>query len=536
MMRLQTSWYPERYADRAIWRQDIDAMLDIGIQVVRLGEFAWMDMEPRPGEFCWDWLDEAMDMLHSHGLSAMLCTPTACPPIWLTKDHPDVLPVNAQGQRMVHGKRQHRCYESRAYQDASDRIALELAKRYGRHPALMAWQLDNELGGERQHCYCDLCAQAFRQTLRERYHSVDTLNARWGTQFWAETYQSFEQIDPPMEINMQLLNPHNPAHMLAYWRFQSDAIAAFAHRQAEILRQHSAAPVTTNTDTFALGDTVDVFTLFDTLDVAGIDVYTDNRTEFAFYCDLMRSVKPGISYWILEYGANSAGMAEDAHTAEERGAEMLGLFKLRAFAAGQEQGQNGLLSLTGRPLPGYRLAKDYVHAPKRNGPASPKAFSIGMAYDFACAWTHAVSSRRAERERHGYSHRMLRDIYPAAYACCGGAEFVRPGIPLPAVSVLMAPELSIHTQPWADLLSAHLQRGGVLLADTDLFRRDEDATFLSEAPAFYRQLLGVDDFVEPKSPNQVAWTGTVGPGRVVLLSPKAPLDVWTALASQYTQA
>ncbi len=529
-MLLQTSWYPERYADRDIWRQDIAAMQDMGIQAVRLGEFAWMDMEPEAGVFAWDWLDNAMDMLHAAGLMAILCTPTACPPVWLTQAHPDILPVNASGQRMVHGKRQHRCYESAAYLKACKRISRQLTLRYGRHPALFAWQIDNELGGERQHCYCDTCARAYRDYLRDIYGTVEQLNRRWGTQFWAQTYQGFDQIEPPMDIDMQLRNPHNPSHVQTYWRFQSDAIVRFTRSQAEILRENSDVPVTTNTDTFFYGDTVDVFALFESLDVAAIDIYTDSPQELSFYCDIMRAVKPGRPIWIMEYGVKSPRLSADMQDARLRGAELFGLFKLRAFHAGQEQGQDGLLSLTGHPLPAYGLARQYSLQYNRC-PAQMPQYPIGFIFDFASAWSHAVTSRHIGPKRHGYSRHLLHDVYPAAYSLAGGARCVRTAEDTSGLAVLLAADLSVHDERWEAVLRAHLKGGGLLIADTNLFRRNQDNVFLTQPPAFYTQALGLGDYVEPRAADQVAYACSVGLGRVILLSPEAPVDIWTAMAS-----
>jgi len=37
-----------------------------------------------------------------------------------------------------------------------------LAERYGGHPALIGWQIDNEFGcHDTARCYCDRCAVAF---------------------------------------------------------------------------------------------------------------------------------------------------------------------------------------------------------------------------------------------------------------------------------------------------------------------------------------------------------------------------------------
>ncbi|MEO0996405.1 MAG: beta-galactosidase, partial [Pseudomonadota bacterium] len=94
--RLGVCYYPEHWP-RTEWPGQAAAMRDLGIDVVRIGEFAWSRLEPAPGHYDWGWLDEAIAVLHGAGLDVVLGTPTACPPKWLVDAHPDILPRAADG-------------------------------------------------------------------------------------------------------------------------------------------------------------------------------------------------------------------------------------------------------------------------------------------------------------------------------------------------------------------------------------------------------------------------------------------------------
>ncbi|MEC5159531.1 MULTISPECIES: beta-galactosidase [unclassified Janthinobacterium] len=231
-MRLGVCYYPEHWPV-SMWREDAARMKALGIAQVRIGEFAWSRIEPAPGQFNWEWLDSAIEVLGAAGLEVVMCTPTATPPKWLIDQHPDILPVGADGRPRAFGSRRHYDFSSESYFEASRRIVTILAQRYGAHPAVTAWQTDNEYGCH--HTVVSYSADAlkrFRLWLRDRYGSVAALNAAWGTVFWSMEYTSFEQIDAPVGS----VTEAHPAHRLDYRRFASDELARYNRMQVEILR------------------------------------------------------------------------------------------------------------------------------------------------------------------------------------------------------------------------------------------------------------------------------------------------------------
>ena len=82
-------------------------MAEVGITWVRIGEFAWSKLEPTPGNLTFYWIIRAMDVLGRHGLKVVFGTPTATPPRWMVDKHPDMLAVDARGQRKGFGSRRH---------------------------------------------------------------------------------------------------------------------------------------------------------------------------------------------------------------------------------------------------------------------------------------------------------------------------------------------------------------------------------------------------------------------------------------------
>ncbi|MEM1134007.1 MAG: beta-galactosidase, partial [Pseudomonadota bacterium] len=234
-MALGICYYPEHWPED-MWATDFARMKALGIQQVRIGEFAWSRIEPEPGRFDWGWLDRVMDLAHNHGLRIILGTPTATPLKWLIDDVPDILAHNRHGQPRRFGSRRHYCFSSENYRAQSRRITRALAERYAQHPALIMWQTDNEYGCHSTVLsYSPMAAKAFRGWLAERYGSVEALNAAWGNVFWSMEYRSFAEIDLP---NATVTEP-NPSHVMDFRRFSSDQVRSFNAEQCAILRQYA---------------------------------------------------------------------------------------------------------------------------------------------------------------------------------------------------------------------------------------------------------------------------------------------------------
>src|SRR5439155_22803426 len=125
-----------------------DQMATMGLQIVHMGEFAWFSLEPKPGDFRFEWLEQCVGLAHEREMDVILCTPTAAPPVWLVEQHPEILPVDEFGRRMRPGGRRHYTPTSPAMHDATRRIVTELAERFGQHPSVIGWQIDNEYRGD----------------------------------------------------------------------------------------------------------------------------------------------------------------------------------------------------------------------------------------------------------------------------------------------------------------------------------------------------------------------------------------------------
>ena len=260
--KLGVCYYPEHWPE-SLWAEDAERMVQTGLKLVRIGEFAWSRLEPTPEAFRFDWLDRAIETLGGVGLDVILCTPTAAPPRWMIDRHHDMLAVDENGQTRGFGSRRHYCFSHEKYRAESARITRILAERYGGNPHVTAWQTDNEYGcHDTVLSYSDSARRGFADWLKRRYGTIEALNQAWGNVFWSMEYNDFEQVDLP---NSTVTDP-NPSHVLDFRRFSSDQVVAFNKIQVDILRQYAPGrPILHNTmgrftgfDHYRLGTNLDI--------------------------------------------------------------------------------------------------------------------------------------------------------------------------------------------------------------------------------------------------------------------------------------
>ncbi|MGD9540974.1 beta-galactosidase [Methylocystis sp.] len=380
--RLGVCYYPEHWPESR-WREDAELMKEIGLSFVRIGEFAWSRLEPRDGDYRFEWLGRAIDALDRAGLKIVLGTPTATPPKWLFDKMPDMAALDADGRPRKFGSRRHYCFSHDGYAQECDRIVERLAQIFGAHPAIAAWQTDNEYGcHDTVLSYSQSALRAFRHWLKAKYRRIETLNEAWGNVFWSMDYRSFDEIELP---NLTVTEA-NPSHLMDFQRFSSYQIVAFNRRQVEIIRRH--APGATIIHNF-MGSFVDFdhYALSDDLDVAAWDSYPlgflerssygdDFKLRYArvgdpdfqaFHHDLYRACgrgrwqvmeqQPGPVNWAPWNPAPAEGAVRLwTYEAFAAGAEAVSYFRWRQAPFAQEQMHEALLLPNGEPNEGFHVA------------------------------------------------------------------------------------------------------------------------------------------------------------------------------------
>lgn len=414
---LGVCYYPEHWK-RAQWESDAALMREVGISFVRIGEFAWSKLEPDPGRYEFGWLEDAVDVLHEHELKVVLGTPTATPPKWLVDQMPDMLAVDVEGRLRKFGSRRHYCFSHNGYQLECDRIVGELARRFGDHPGIAAWQTDNEYGcHDTVESYSTAALDAFRLWLRSKYKEVSRLNEAWGNVFWSMEYRSFDEVDLP---NLTVTEA-SPSHRLDFQRFSSDQVVHFNKRQCDIIRQHSPGrPILHN----YMGSftAFDHYKLTEDLDAASWDSYPlgfldrdssdeEHKLRYlrvgdpdmqAFHHDLYRACGRG-RWWVMEQQPGPVNWAPWnpapapgavrlwAYEAFAAGAEVVSYFRWRQAPFAQEQMHEALLLPNSEKNEAWHVVKQVSEElASFGGDVLTKRSDVALIFDYESEWAWQI--------------------------------------------------------------------------------------------------------------------------------------------------
>lgn len=503
-LHLGASWYPEMWPESE-WAGDVAKMQELGFTLIRLFEFAWKRFEPSEGVYDFDWARRVLDLLHAAGIQAMLGTPTAAPPAWLTETYPEVLKIGSSGKQATHGQRKHYNPHSRTYRRFSRTIVSKMAEELGNHPAVHSWQIDNEMSG---FDYGPETREHFHAWLEREYGSIETLNQTWGLDFWSQAYDRFEQI-PLVVANVGSIEQperHHPSLIMATARFQNEGWTDFMMEQIGAIRERCGTPVTSNMTGF-LGE-MDWSRHFRGMDRAGASMYADLSYYHYNYIrfDRLRAEKKA-PYWLLETAPNwsGGGPVWNIHHDERgiraftwlsilMGGSMVLYWQWRSHWAGQEMQHGTCVSQTGARMPGWEcwktLASEFsrlgAHLLRHPAPQGP----VGIVASCENAWLYSIdpihpSNRYADRLRDQLQMHLVKRHYPR--------DILHPDADFSAYKLLVVPQMSILPAGTRERLVRWVEAGGRLLLGPMTGNRTEEITLWTDSNyGGLEDLMGAD--------------------------------------------
>jgi beta-galactosidase len=493
---------PEQWPEE-IWLEDARLMREAGVNLVSLGIFSWTKMEPRSAEYDFAWLDRLMVLLHEHGVSVNLATPTASPPAWLVHRHPEILPVTADGTTLWHGSRRHYCPHSPVYHEHVRRLVRKLAERYAGHPALAMWHVDNEYACHISECFCDVSAAAFREWLKKRYGSLDALNHAWATAFWSQIYTDWEEIHPPRQAPTFV----NPTQQLDWARFNSDSWIACFEEQKAILRELTPGiPVATNFMGFH--KPIDYWRLATREDLVANDNYPDTSdptwmVHAGMICDLIRSLGNRRSWILMEQATAHVNwrqrnatkrpgvMRLGSYQAIARGADGIMFFQWRASRAGAEKFHSGMVPHIGTDSRVWREVKAFGdELPKLDALlASQVQAEVAILFDWENWWALELDSKPSNDLR---LLPQLMAYYAPLFKRNITVDFAHPDSDLSRYKLVIAPNLYLVKEGTAENMNRYVENGGNLIMSFFSGLVDEhDHARLGAYPAPFQEMLGL---------------------------------------------
>ncbi|MCS3841790.1 beta-galactosidase [Microbacterium sp. AK031] len=493
---------PEQW-DPAVWREDVALMQQAGVNLVTVGVFSWAMLEPTPGAREFGWLDEVLDLLHGAGIAVDLATPTASPPPWLGIRHPETLPVDRDGVRLIPGSRNQFSPSSRVYREHAVAISRDLATRYAAHPAVRMWHVGNEYG---QIDHGDEAAREFRGWLRARYGTIDALNTAWGTAFWSQRYADFDEILPPRRMPYLV----NPTQSLDFRRFTSDQMLVCYRELRDTIRDAGALqPITTNFMGFFAH--VDYRSWAEDIDVIADDQYPDPASAespiaTALIQDLMRSLGDGRSWMLMEQAVSATSWRphnlpktpqrarRDSLQAVARGADAICYFQWRQARAGAERFHSAMLPHAGADSDVFRgvvRQGEDLQRLSRSGRVLGSRIDarVAVLFDWSSWWAGEEPARPTERlSTMEQTTRWYRQLWRRGVA----ADIVGAASDLDGYDVVLVPHAYIVRPETADALRRAAERGAHIVVGPFSGVADDNAQVLQgRSPVLLRDLLGV---------------------------------------------
>ena len=363
---LGAAYYPELWEEEEI-EKDIARIRESGLNCVRVAEFAWGRMEPKEGDFQLGWLKTVVEKLYKNGIYTVLCTPSATPPRWLLNKYPETRMVMHDLIRADVSSRCHTCKTSEVMREKNRIIVTKMAETFANNPAVVGWQIDNEIYPYNEGCFCENCKAAFRVWLKDKFGSIENLNKAWGMARWSLTYDSFDDVEPPYPKQWR-----HPSLRKAWREFQYAQVKSYVEEQADILHKFGCGNVGTN---MMQHNSMSYYKINEKLDVAQYNHYepASALADTAFGYDFVRCVKDK-PFWVMEtqVGWNGSEYAEGGYRPAgecyantmlpfARGAQMNLYWLLRTHPNGHELAHGALYSPAGRK---YKVTEEVQRAAK----------------------------------------------------------------------------------------------------------------------------------------------------------------------------
>ncbi|MEL3970906.1 beta-galactosidase [Rossellomorea oryzaecorticis] len=508
-MYLGVDYYPEHW-DKSLIDEDLTRMKEMGVNMIRIGEFAWHLMEKQENTFDFSFFDHVIAKAKNQGISVMFGTPTATFPAWLAKNHPDILIEDINGNKKAFGGRRQYCFNSETYEAYSLRIVEKLVNHYKDEEAIVSWQIDNEFGHEGSDmCYCGKCRDAFQRFLEKKYGSIDELNERWGTIFWGQTYNDFSEIPVPKVT----VTVHNPAMMLDWARFRSASLSGFAHKHIELVNRLKGKhqTVTTNLPGGFFDKWFDHNEFSRELDFVSYDNYPVwgglkepiSPAHLSMTLDYVRGLKKE-NFWIVEelmgaQGHDIIGYLPRPNQAKAwawhafaHGCSNMLFFRWRGMNKGAEQYCLGILDANNRTTRKYKEVQQFFSEVKEHKALfdAPVKADVALVYDFDTIWSWRNQQQNGSID---YTEEILR-LYEPFHKQNTSIDVIKYDQDFSDYKVLLLPVAKVMDPELAGRLEEFTKNGGTVVMSyrAGVKDRDNNLVFGKMVPGELSGFLGIE--------------------------------------------
>ena len=496
-------YYPEQWGMDLV-DEDLDNIVELGADLIRIGDFAWDRFEPEDGRYDFSFFDEVIEKAKKRNLHIMMCVPTATMPSWLYREHPEIMNEDERGYRQPYGARRGYCMNSDVYLEKAAALARTMAEHYKDEEAIVAWQVDNEIGHEGSDvCYCKTCHRKFVEYLRNKYRNIEELNERWGTSFWTHTYYRFEDIPVPKPS----FTAQNPSLRLEWERFRSLSAVNFIRTLRDAVKSVDEKLIVTHDfeggiinksfDPFEVSKCLD-FVSYNNYPVWGGQPAPLSDSDLAFTVDFARGFKQD-KIWVTEsimgaQGHNDIGYAPRPNEAKkwaldsmDHGVESLIFFRYRGFTKGAEQFCFGILDADNVKRRKYYETQSFFKEAREKTVEYPKS-DVALVYDY-----DSKSSMKIQRQSDVFSYEQeCMKLYGQLFRRHMNCDIIPSDADFTKYRTVILPYMIIMSDEFKKRLKDYVKDGGtaVLTARTGWKDTDNNLIFGKRLPVDLDDLTG----------------------------------------------
>ena len=489
--------------------RDVQLMHDMGYDLVTLWPAANSWLATRPDEFVTTDTRRVLDLLHQHGMQAVVQLIGQNPAQEYLPDC--LLTREMQVQQASAGNRTpswaNCSWANPLHPQVDTLVQRYLADVIGQlkdHPAIWSWDLFNEA-----HLHTDdpWSLAEYRRWLARRYASIEDLNHRWHRR-----YASFEQVDPgnrmvPYSIWSSILPQVDYEHFRAElttevcrrWIRYARAVDPLRPLTIDCLGFNLAGGDVTwrNTDEFGVATTPDVFGGTYYPKSWGRDV---GQAPWVFTCALAISAAAartaGKPYVVNELQTHTQGALTSGSevapgeltcwtwTTMARGSQAMQLWRQRPFLHGYQSSGRGLTRLDGIPGPRAAAVAELVATLRRHETLIAAARPVAPAAVLLVSYRNRLifdAYRHFEDSRHAAAITGWWRLLEAVGLPAEIGDIDRRDAAADQAPILVLPSLIALSDEHCAWLAARVAAGALVIADARLAAVDHDGVVRAEA-------------------------------------------------------
>lgn len=358
------------------WKADLKQIKELGFNTVRTW-VEWATCEPEPGKYNFDNLNLLMRLANEIGLRVFIQVYVDSAPEWVAQHHPHALFEAQSGDKVYPQSAPGACTDNETVENAVLNFYSETAKVATQYPNFFGWDLWSEPHiinwasldyiPNVQFCFCEGTRARFREWLKNKYSSLENLNAAWYRNF-----KEWDYVDPPRFSTILSYTDFIDWKTFIYEKLVEDMQARYnAIRKIDkthLITAHAVGASLFQSPHVGAGATDD-FMMARPLDYYGVSIYPKhNNPNYAWSVTTLRTVmdftrsanreKGGWFVGELQAGLGTVALqvsdpvTSDDHriwawSAIAKGAKGVNIYAYYPMSTGYEAGGYGLINLDG---------------------------------------------------------------------------------------------------------------------------------------------------------------------------------------------